>query len=128
MLFRSGDPREQLVANIYDAAGHRVYRASHGAFMSPEALFLHVVRSDAPKREAAAALLAWLEAVQQEAPGAVMGVVFTHADLLADDGERDQRQQPVLARVQAEVHMILPAMMSSWPGHSRHHLTRSAVA
>ena len=51
----------------------------------------------------AAAVLAWLEAVQQEAPGAVMGVVFTHADLLADDAERDWRQQVVLAHMQAQV-------------------------
>ena len=79
------------MAHIYDAAGHRVYRASHEAFMSPEALFLHVVRSGAPEAAVAAAVLAWLEAVQQEAPGAVMGVVFTHTDLLADDAERDRR-------------------------------------
>jgi hypothetical protein len=29
------DPNEELVALIYDAAGHRVYRASHGAFVRP---------------------------------------------------------------------------------------------
>jgi hypothetical protein len=46
---------EELVVHIYDAAGHRVYRASYGAFMS-------------------AAVLEWVEAVQQEAPGAVMGL------------------------------------------------------
>ena len=55
----------QLVAHIHDAAGHCVYRASHGPFMSTEALFLHVVRSDAPEGKAAAAVLAWFEAVQQ---------------------------------------------------------------
>ena len=53
---------EELVAHIYDAAGHRVYRASHGAFMSPEALFLLVVRSDAPEGEACDTVLAWIEA------------------------------------------------------------------
>ena len=54
-----------LVVNVYDAAGHRVYRATHGLFMSPGALFLHVVRSDAPAEAAAAALLEWVGAVQQ---------------------------------------------------------------
>jgi hypothetical protein len=70
------DSKEELVVHIYDATGHGVYRASHGAFMSAEALFLHVVRSDASEAEAAAAVLEWEEAVQQEAPGAVvMGLV-----------------------------------------------------
>ena len=45
----------QLVANIYDAAGQRVYRATHGLFMSPGALFLHVVRADQPEEAAVAA-------------------------------------------------------------------------
>ena len=85
------DPNGELVANIFDAAGHRVYRASHGAFMSDDALFLHVVRSDKSEEEAAAAVLEWVEAVQQEAPGAVMGVVWTHVDLLEDPGDRLQR-------------------------------------
>ena len=41
------------------------------------------MRSDAPEAADAAAVLEWLEAVQQEAPpaGAVMGVVWTHVDL-----------------------------------------------
>ncbi len=70
----------QLVVNIYDAAGQRVYRATHGLFMSAGALFLHVVRSDMPEDEAVETLLEWVEVVQQEAPGAVMGVVWTHID------------------------------------------------
>jgi len=69
------------VAHIFDAAGHRVYRASHGAFMSATALFLHVVRSDKSETEAAAAVLEWVDAVQQEAPGAVMGIVWTRVDM-----------------------------------------------
>ena len=73
-----------LVANIYDAAGQRVYRATHGFFMSPGALFLHVVRSNLPEEETVMALLEWVEAVQQEAPGAVMGVVWTHVDRPVD--------------------------------------------
>jgi hypothetical protein len=73
-----------LVVNVYDAAGHHVYRATHGLFMSEGALFLHVVRSDAAEDEAAGALLEWAEAVQQEAPGAAMGVVWTHADCFSD--------------------------------------------
>ena len=81
-VWTEGAQTEELVAHIYDAAGHRVYRASHGAFMSADALFLHVVNSDAPEASAAAAVLEWVEAVQQEAPGAVMGVVWTHVDLL----------------------------------------------
>ena len=51
---------ENLVAHIYDAAGHRVYRASHGAFMSAEALFLLVVRSDDPEDKTTAAILEWV--------------------------------------------------------------------
>ena len=73
-----------VVANVFDAAGQRVYRATHGLFMSPGALFLHVVRSDAPAEAAAAALLEWVGAVQQEAPGAAMGVVWTHLDCFRD--------------------------------------------
>merc|ERR1712091_701319 len=58
--------------------------------MSDGALFLHVVRSDlgaeddAAIARAVAALLEWAEAVQQEAPGAVMGVVWTHTDCFPD--------------------------------------------
>ena len=73
-----------MVANVFDAAGQRVYRATHGLFMSPGSLFLHVVRSDAPAEAAAAALLEWVGAVQQEAPGAAMGVVWTHLDCFRD--------------------------------------------
>jgi len=76
--------QSQLVANIFDAAGQRVYRATHGFFMSPGALFLHVVRCDMPEDAAVAALLEWVEAVQQEAPGAVMGLVWTHTDFFTD--------------------------------------------
>ena len=87
--------RSPLVVNVYDAAGHRVYRATHGLFMSDGALFLHVARCDfgaaddaaavaAAVARAVAALLEWAEAVQQEAPGAVMGVVWTHADCFPD--------------------------------------------
>jgi GTPase SAR1 family protein len=97
------DEFEELVAHIFDAAGHRVYRASHGAFMSADALFLLVVNSDAPEAAAAAAVLEWVEAVQQEAPGAVMGVVWTHVDLLEDPGDCDRLQRAVLARVQVEI-------------------------
>jgi len=72
--------QSSLVANIYDVAGQRVYRATHGFFMSPGALFLHVVRCNMAEELAVAALLEWVEAVQQEAPGAVMGIVWTHVD------------------------------------------------
>jgi GTPase SAR1 family protein len=93
---------EELVANIYDAAGHRVYRASHRLFMSLAAFFLHVVRADMSEDQAAAAVLEWVEAVQQEAPGSVMGVVWTHVDLLQGDDARIRLQQAVLARVREE--------------------------
>jgi len=73
-----------LVANIYDAAGQRVYRATHGFFMSVGALFLHVVRCDMPEDAVVATLLDWVETVQQEAPGAVMGIVWTHIDCFDD--------------------------------------------
>jgi len=74
----------QLVANIYDAAGQAVYRATLGFFMSAGALFLHVVRSDMSEDKAVATLLEWVEAVQQEAPGSVMVVVWTHIDCFTD--------------------------------------------
>ena len=77
-----------VVANVYDAAGHRVYRATHGLFMSEGALFVHVLRSDMAEAAAAAALMEWVEAVQQEAPGAVMGVVWTHVDKVGGDAGR----------------------------------------
>ena len=73
-----------FVANIYDAARQRVYRATHGFFMSAGAFFLHVVRSDMSEDAAVAALLEWVEAVQQEASGAVMGVLWTHVDWAVD--------------------------------------------
>jgi len=77
--WRLGDP-SNIVANIYDAAGQRVYRATHSIFMSTGALFLHVVRCDMAEEKAVAVLLEWVEFVQQEAPGAVMGIVWTHVD------------------------------------------------
>ena len=40
-----------LVANIYDAAGQRVYQATHGFFVLPGVLFLHLVRSNLPEEE-----------------------------------------------------------------------------
>jgi len=89
-----------VVANIYDAAGQRVYRATHGFFMSPGALFLHVVRSDLPEKEAVMALLEWVEAVQQEAPGAVMGVVWTYTDCVNKAAEIQTR---VLAQLNKEI-------------------------
>jgi hypothetical protein len=75
--------KSQLVAKIYDAGGQPVHRATHGLFMSAGALFLDVVQSDIPKDEAVETLLEWVEVVQQEAPGAVMGVVWTHIDVSA---------------------------------------------
>jgi hypothetical protein len=86
------------VANIYDAAGHRVYRATHGLFMSAGALFLHVVRSDIPEDEAVETLLEWVEMVQQQAPGAVMGVLWTHIDVSATVSKSS-----VLRRVHEEI-------------------------
>jgi len=78
--------KEELVVNIYDNAGQRVYRASalhddNPLFMTDEALFLHVVKSDASEDEAVMTVLEWVEAVQQAAPGAVMGMVWTRLDL-----------------------------------------------
>jgi GTPase SAR1 family protein len=118
------DPNEELVALIYDAAGHCVYRASHGAFMSTHALLLHVVRSDKSEESAVAAVLEWVEAVQQEAPGAVMGVVRTHVDLLEDSDEEEEEdeeevitaagfdalQRRVLEHVQAEIELQVRAV------------------
>jgi hypothetical protein len=72
-----------VVAHMYDAAGQHVYRATHGLFMSAGALFLHVLRSDmseSSEDESVKSLLEWVGAVQQEAPGAVMAVVWTHVD------------------------------------------------
>jgi len=61
-----------------------VYRATHGFFMSVGALFLYVVRCDMPEDAVVATLLDWVETVQQEALGAVMGIVWTHIDCFDD--------------------------------------------
>jgi len=100
----------QLVVNIYDAAGQRVYRATHGFFMSAGALFLHVVRSDMEEDDAVAALLEWVEAVQHEAPGAVMGIVWTHADCFAADATASTKQFQVLERVCVEINRQVQAV------------------
>jgi hypothetical protein len=62
--------------------------------MSADALFLLVVSSDKSKDESAAEVLGWVELVQQEAPGAVMGVVWTHADLQVEaEDEEDSNEE-----------------------------------
>ena len=90
------------MANVYDAAGHRVYRATHGLFMSEGALFVHVLRSDMTEEAAGAALMEWVEAVQREAPGAVMVVVWTHMDTAGADGGRGLRPR-VLSKVRDDI-------------------------
>jgi Leucine-rich repeat (LRR) protein/GTPase SAR1 family protein len=96
----------QLVMNIYDAAGQRVYRATHGLFMSADALFLHVVRSDVREDEAVETLLEWVEVVQQEAPGAVMGVVWTHIDCVSATVSKSR----VLDRVHEDINEQMQAV------------------
>jgi hypothetical protein len=95
----------QLVANIYDAAGQRVYRATHELFMSLGALYLHAVRMNQPEDAAGAGLVEWVCAVQQEAPGAVMGIMWTHMDVFAADQSEEARawQARVLERVRHEL-------------------------
>ena len=66
-----------------------------------------LIEADISAREQAgeyerAALLAWIEAVQQEAPGAVMVVVWTHADLLEADAA-GKLQAAALEQVKAEI-------------------------
>jgi len=78
-----------------------------------------------------AAVLEWVEALQQEAPGAVMGVVWTHVDLLEDPCECDQLQRAVLARVQAEIERQMRAVdeaMRQAEGEFAKHLCRQAEA
>ena len=58
--------------------------------MSEGALFLHVVRSDSNEDVAVASLLEWVEMVQQEQPGAVMGVVWTRVDCVKGGIDRLQ--------------------------------------
>jgi hypothetical protein len=99
----------QLVVNIYDAAGQRVYRATHGLFMSAGALFLHVVRSDMPEDKAVETLLEWVEVVQQEAPGAVMGVVWTHIDC-ASSASATVSKSRVLGRMHGEINEQMRAL------------------
>jgi len=72
--------KSKIVANIYDLGGHHVYRATHGYFMSDGALFLIIVRSDVTMDEACETILVWMESVQQESPGAIIGIVWTHVD------------------------------------------------
>ena len=95
---------EELVVNIYDNAGQRVYRTSHPLFMTDDALFLHVVKSDASEEGAVAAVLEWVEAVQQVAPCAVMGIVWTRLDLVTDIVTCcSQIHQAVRSRVATEI-------------------------
>jgi hypothetical protein len=109
------DPASEVVSYIYDAAGQHVYRATHPLFMSREALFLQVVRSVnadgtiVSEGKAAVAFLEWVEAVQQEAPGAVMGVVWTHDDAL-DTSDSRRLHEAVLARVNAEIERHVDAV------------------
>jgi hypothetical protein len=83
--------------------------------MSREALFLHVVRSVnadgtiVSEDKAAVAVLEWVEAVQQEAPGAVMGVVWTHDDAL-DASHSRRLHEAVLARVNTEIERHVDAV------------------
>jgi len=42
------------------------------------------VRCDMLEEKAVATLLEWVESVQQEVPGAVIGVVWTHTDWFVD--------------------------------------------
>jgi hypothetical protein len=92
-----------------------VYRATHSLFMSREALFLHVVRSVnadgtiVSEGKATVTVLEWVEAVQQEAPGAVMGVVWTHDDAL-DASDSRRLHEAVLARVNAEIERHVDAV------------------
>jgi Leucine-rich repeat (LRR) protein len=108
-------PASEVVSYIYDAAGERVYRATHPLFMSREALFLHVVRSVnadgtiVSECKTAVAVLEWVEAVQEEAPGAVMGVVWRHDDAL-DASDSRRLHESVLTRVNAEIERHVDAV------------------
>ena len=53
-------------------------------------------------RSCPVAVLEWVEVVQQEAPGAVMGVVWTHDDAL-DASDSLRLHEAVLVRVNAEI-------------------------
>ena len=74
--------------------------------MSAGALFLHVVRSDIPEDEAVETLLEWVEVVQQEAPDAVMGVVWTHIDCASATVSKSR----VLDRVREEINEQMRAV------------------
>ena len=60
-----GFSKDELVVNIYDNVGQRVYRASQPVFMTDEALFLHVVKTDASEDEVIAAVLEWRQCRRQ---------------------------------------------------------------
>eukprot|EP00286_Rhodomonas_abbreviata_P001108 CAMPEP_0181288846 /NCGR_PEP_ID=MMETSP1101-20121128/560_1 /TAXON_ID=46948 /ORGANISM="Rhodomonas abbreviata, Strain Caron Lab Isolate" /LENGTH=2036 /DNA_ID=CAMNT_0023393015 /DNA_START=546 /DNA_END=6656 /DNA_ORIENTATION=+ len=69
-----------LVVHIYDAAGQKVYRATHGIFFSPEALF--VLTINAQDETAADAILMWMEVLQQHCSNPLVLLVFTHMDII----------------------------------------------
>ena len=80
-----------VVARVYDAAGQRVYRATHGLCTTSGALYvlaispLQSTASDAPGRlksqgAAEEELWSWFEAVQVQAPGACFAIVWTHME------------------------------------------------
>ena len=110
-----------VVAQVYDAAGQKVYRATHGLCMSSGALYVLVVSQDGegPDRSwsncaeesycsaAVEEVWSWIEAVQVQAPGAFVAVVWTHVDLLSpvsqtEDPEFDAKKG-VMEKVAAEM-------------------------
>jgi len=85
------DPTLSVVARVYDAAGQRVYRATHGLCTSAGALYVLAIspfelspvdtQSRLKSREdAEEEIWSWLEAVQAQVPGACFAVIWTHLD------------------------------------------------
>ena len=85
------DPTLSVVARVYDAAGQRVYRATHGLCTSAGALYVLAIspfelspvdtQSRLKSREdAEEEIWSWLEAVQVQVPGACFAVIWTHLD------------------------------------------------
>eukprot|EP00961_Rhodomonas_salina_P134904 1814610-Rhodomonas_salina.1 len=110
------DAAADLVAMIYDAAGHKVYQATHGLFMTSEDLFVNVVSAAGPEEDAERSLLAWIAMVQMHAPGAPMVIIWTHKDELVSENADLQleatapaartakmKQAHVMERVRAEL-------------------------
>ncbi|KAJ1483264.1 hypothetical protein T484DRAFT_1800922 [Baffinella frigidus] len=87
------DRKGSVVARVYDAAGQTVYRATHSLCISSGAMYVLVLSAAGSRTATVEEVWSWLEAVQVQAPGAFVAVVWTHLDLLSDDSKPDPESE-----------------------------------